>query len=107
MADLVLTDNTFKEEVEESKGLVLVDFWAVWCYPCQILGPIIEELAGEMKDKVKVMKLNVDENPQTSMKFNVMSIPTVILFKDGKAVETLIGVQPKKNYEDIINKHSN
>lgn len=105
MANLVATDTNFKEEVLDSKGLVLVDFWAVWCYPCQILGPIIEEIAIENKE-VKVMKLNVDENPQTSMKYNVMSIPTVMLFKDGKLVETTIGVQPKQNYVDLIEKFS-
>lgn len=106
MANLTVTDNSFKTEVLESKGLVLVDFWAVWCYPCQILGPVIEEISNEMKDKVKVFKLNVDENPKTSQSFNVMSIPTVMLFKDGKAVETYIGVQPKGVYTNAIEKHS-
>lgn len=106
MADLAVLDSNFKEEVLDSKGLVLVDFWAAWCYPCQILGPIIEEIAQE-NTKVKVKKLDVDSNPQTAMKYNVMSIPTVILFKDGKAIETFIGVQPKDVYVKAIEKHSN
>lgn len=107
MADLAVLDSNFKEEVLDSKGLTLVDFWAAWCYPCQILGPVIEEIANENEGKVKVKKLDVDANQQTSMKYNVMSIPTVILFKDGNAVETFIGVQPKKVYVDAIAKHSN
>lgn len=107
MADLAVLDNNFKEEVLESKGLTLVDFWAAWCYPCQILGPVIEEIAKENEGKVKVRKLDVDSNQQTAMKYNVMSIPTVILFKDGNAVETFIGVQTKDVYEEAIKKHSN
>lgn len=97
-----VSDKDFQQEVLDHEGLVLVDFWAAWCGPCIMLGPIIEELAEELGDKVKVMKLNVDENPQTSMQYQVMSIPTVMLFKDGKAVETMIGVQPKQAYEKAI-----
>ncbi|HRI05704.1 MAG TPA: thioredoxin [Candidatus Dojkabacteria bacterium] len=106
MADLAVTDSTFQESVHESKGLVMVDFWAAWCMPCLMLGPIIEEIAHEKKDVVKVMKLNVDENPETSMKYQVMSIPTVILFKDGKPVQTFIGVQPKAVYERALEVHA-
>lgn len=106
MANLAVLDSNFKEEVLDSKGLTLVDFWATWCYPCVILGPVIEEIAQENEGKVKVMKLDVDANPQTSMKYNVMSIPTVMLFKDGKIVETFIGVQPKEVYVNAIKKHS-
>lgn len=97
-----VSDKDFQQEVLDHEGLVLVDFWAAWCGPCIMLGPIIEELAEELGEKVKVMKLNVDENPQTSMQYQVMSIPTVMLFKDGKPVETMIGVQPKQAYEKAI-----
>ncbi|MBI2356992.1 thioredoxin [Candidatus Dojkabacteria bacterium] len=106
MENLAVTDSTFEQNVLNSKGLVMVDFWAAWCMPCLILGPIIEEIAHEKKDSVKVLKLNVDENPQTSMKYQVMSIPTVMLFKDGKPVETFIGVQPKAVYERAVEIHS-
>ena len=95
-------DDTFEKEVLESKGLTLVDFWAPWCGPCHMLAPIIDEISEEMGDKVKVGKLNVDENQMTSMKYQVMSIPTVILFKDGEPVQSFIGVQPKQAYVDVI-----
>jgi thioredoxin 1 len=100
------TDDTFQSDVLDADGLVMVDFWAEWCGPCRMLTPLIEELGEEMKDKVKVGKLNVDENPQIAAKFQIMSIPTVILFKDGEPVEGYIGVQPKDVYVDGINKHS-
>jgi thioredoxin 1 len=106
MADLNVSDATFQADVLDAKGLVLVDFWAAWCMPCQILGPVIEEIAQENKEKVSVKKLDVDANQQTSMKYQVMSIPTVLLFKDGEVVETFIGVQPKQVYVDAIEKHS-
>ena len=98
----VLTDSNFKDEI--SSGLVLVDFWAPWCGPCRMLGPIIEEVANEVEG-VTVGKLNVDENPQTAGEFQVMSIPTVILFKDGEAVETMIGLRPKEAYMEAIENH--
>lgn len=101
-----ITDATFQTEVLDSKGLTLIDLWAPWCGPCVMLSPILEELAEEMKDKVKVIKMNVDENPQTAQAHQVMSIPTVMLFKDGKLVEKLIGVQAKQSYIEVINKHS-
>jgi thioredoxin 1 len=98
----VLTDSNFKEEISE--GLVLVDFWAPWCAPCRMLGPIIEEVSEEVED-LTVGKLNVDENPQISQEFQVMSIPTVILFKDGEAVETMVGLRPKESYLEVIESH--
>jgi thioredoxin 1 len=98
----VLTDSNFKEEIGE--GLVLVDFWAPWCAPCRMLGPIIEEVSEEV-ESVTVGKLNVDENPQTAQQFQVMSIPTVILFKDGEAVETMVGLRPKEAYLEVIENH--
>jgi thioredoxin 1 len=101
--DLTVTDADFQDEVLNTKGLVLVDFWAEWCMPCTILSPIIEEIAEEI-DGVEVRKLDVDSNQETSMKYQVMSIPTVILFKDGEVVDTFIGVQPKQVYVEAIKK---
>ncbi|MCB9790276.1 thioredoxin [Candidatus Nomurabacteria bacterium] len=101
---VTFTDATFEDDVLKAEGLVLVDFWAAWCGPCIMLGPTIEEISEEMGTKVKVGKLNVDENQQTSFKYQVMSIPTVILFKDGEPVQTFIGVQPKQVYVDAIEK---
>ncbi len=93
---VAFTDADFEKEVLKSKGVVLVDFWAPWCGPCQILGPIVEELAKEYEDKGKVGKLNVDENKKTASTYGVMSIPTLIIFKDGKVVEQLVGLQQKE-----------
>lgn len=98
----VLTDSNFKDEI--SSGLVLVDFWAPWCGPCRMLGPIIEEVAGEVEG-VTVGKLNVDENPQTAQEYKIMSIPNIILFKDGEPVETLVGLRPKEAYLEAIENH--
>lgn len=98
------TDSNFQDEIQE--GLVLVDFWAPWCGPCRMVGPVIEELAGDLQGQVKVGKLNVDDNQQTAMNFRVMSIPTVILFKDGEPVETMVGAMPKGAYEVRLGKHT-
>ena len=94
----------FKTEVLESKDVVLVDFWAAWCGPCQMLGPIIEEVAIDLKDKVKVIKVNVDEAQEIAMKYNIASIPTVVIFKAGQIVDTLIGFRQKEDYVNAINK---
>lgn len=93
---ITLTDQNFEKEVLESEMPVLVDFWAPWCMPCRAIAPVIEELAKEFKGKIKVGKLNVDENPATAQKYGIMSIPALIFFKDGAVVEQLIGVQPKQ-----------
>lgn len=98
------TDQNFEQEVLKSEKPVLVDFWAVWCGPCQMMGPIIEELAEEVKDKYKVGKLNVDENRETAAKFSIMSIPTLIIFKNGEAVKQLVGVQAKENLKEELEK---
>ena len=98
------TDRDFEKEVLKSDKPVLVDFWAAWCGPCQIMGPIIEELAEEVKDKYKVGKLNVDENREMASKYGVMSIPTMIIFKDGKEVKQLVGVQSKDNLKEELEK---
>ena len=96
-----VTDNNFKEVVLDSAVPVLIDFWAEWCAPCRLIAPIIDEISEEFKDKLVVVKLDVDNNPQISMNYGIRSIPTLLIFKEGKPVETLIGAIPKK---DIINK---
>ena len=102
---LEFNDNNFKEEVLNSNKPVLVDFWAAWCGPCKLLGPTIEELHKEMGDKVKIGKVNVDENQALAAAYGIMSIPTVIILKGGKIVEQFIGMQPKGVYVDALNKH--
>jgi|SRR5690625_1065253 len=104
MAILNVTDANFAEET--SKGLVLVDFWAPWCGPCKMIAPVLEELDAEIGDKVQIVKLNVDENQETTSQFGVMSIPTLILFKDGEVVDQVVGFQPKEALEELINKHA-
>ncbi len=96
------TDQNFATEVLKAKGVVVVDFWAEWCEPCQMLKPVIEELAKEYQGKAKIGKLNVDENPNTATQFGVMSIPTVKIFKDGQIVEDLMGIQPKELIKEKI-----
>ncbi len=100
--DLNFTDANFESEVLKSETPVLVDFWAPWCAPCRIVSPIVEELATEYSGKLKVGKLNVDDNPQTAQSYGVMSIPTVLLFKGGKPGKTIIGAQSKDNYKKNI-----
>ena len=99
---LKFTDANFQNEVLESDRPVLVDFWAAWCGPCRAVGPTIEELAEQYDGTVKVGKLNIDENPQAPSDLGISSIPAVLLFKNGKVVETLVGVQPKERYEAAL-----
>jgi thioredoxin 1 len=96
MADLVLTDANFEEEVIRSDLPVLVDFFATWCGPCKMMAPVLDELAKEYKGKLKVGKLDIDENQTTSQNFGIMSIPTIMLFKGGKTVSSLVGFRPKE-----------
>ena len=103
--EIQVNDDNFKKEVLESEELVLVDFWAPWCMPCRMLAPTIEEIAEEMEGKVKVCKMNVDENVQYPQEYGIMSIPTVMLFKDGQVVETMIGLQPKEEIIKTIQEH--
>ena len=104
--EMQFTDQNFQAEVIKSDKPVLVDFWAAWCGPCQMMGPIIEELAKEVGDKYKVGKLNVDENRETAAKYSVMSIPTLIIFKGGQPVKQLVGVQAKENLKKELEKLS-
>ncbi len=92
----VVTDSNFAEEVERSALPVLLDMWAPWCGPCRMIAPVIEQLAGELAGRVKVGKLNTDENPMTGSRFNVRSIPTLLVLKDGKEIDRLVGALPKQ-----------
>ncbi len=98
----IFTDGNFDADVLKSDKPVMVDFWATWCGPCQMAGPIVDELADDYNAKIKIGKLNVDENQATSQKYNVMSIPTVILFKDGKEVGRKVGFAGRPMYEALL-----
>jgi thioredoxin 1 len=104
MADMKFTDANFDAEVLKADKPVLVDFWAVWCGPCQMQGPIVEEVAKLMDGKAKVGKVNVDENPKTAGTYGIMSIPTLIVFKGGKPVKQFVGVQSKETLISELNK---
>ena len=107
MATLDVSDSEFEEKVLKSQIPVLVDFWAVWCGPCKMAEPVLNELSDEYKDKLVIMKLNVDENQGSTLKYQVMSIPTTILFKGDKEVGRQIGFAGKNAYEDLIKKGVN
>lgn len=103
MADMVhLTDANFEDEVVKSPVPTLTDFWAAWCGPCKMVAPILDQLAGEYGDKLKITKLDVDQSPTLATRFGVMSIPTLILFKDGEPVGRLIGFRPKQQLAEWI-----
>jgi len=99
-----IDDSTFEPEVLNSGKPVLVDFWAPWCGPCRAIAPLLEELAGTLGDKIKIVKCNVDNNPVTPGKFEIRSIPTLIFFKDGKVFEQIVGMVSKAKLEETINK---
>ncbi len=100
-----LTDSQFSENVLNSKGLVLVDFWAEWCGPCRQLGPILEALDNELNGDVKIYKMNVDDSPETASQFGIRSIPTMFLFKDGKQIDTKVGLSTQSTIKDWIESH--
>jgi thioredoxin 1 len=107
MSDEILqgSDATFEQVVLKSEVPVLVDFWAPWCGPCRMIAPAVEAIAAERPGQLKVVKLNVDDNPATPQKYGIMGIPTLILFKGGEAKETIVGVVPKATLEGMIAKH--
>ncbi len=100
---IIVTDATFDREITRT-GLVLVDFWAAWCGPCLRVAPILEQIAKDRAGSMRLAKLNVDENPQTAMRFQVMSIPTMLLFKDGKLVDGIVGALPRPQIEATISR---
>lgn len=102
MAEQVFTDANFDQEALKSELPVLVDFWAPWCGPCRIVSPIVEELAKEYEGKVKIGKMNVDENSQTAAKYGIMSIPSLLIFKNGQPVKSMVGAQGKENFKKGI-----
>lgn len=103
MALVKATDANFDEQIKE--GVSLVDFWAPWCGPCKMIAPVLEDLAKDVEGKADIVKLDVDENQATAAKYEVMSIPTLIVFKDGEAVDKVVGFQPKENLAEVIEKH--
>ncbi|UCF18367.1 MAG: thioredoxin [Gemmatimonadota bacterium] len=100
-----VTDANFKEEVEGVPGVAMVDFWAAWCGPCRLVAPIVDELAQEYDGQVKVAKLDVDASQRTAMRFNIRSIPSILFFKDGEHVDTVIGAVPKQALELKLKQH--
>ena len=104
MSEVNLTSKNFKEEVENSEIPVLIDFWATWCGPCRAMLPVVEEIANENEGKIKVCKVNVDEEPELASKFDVMSIPTFVAMKDNKVIGTSLGMQSKEKVLELFNK---
>jgi thioredoxin 1 len=101
-----VTDADFEQEVEKNDKLTVVDFWATWCGPCRMIAPVLDQLAAEYKDKVKVTKLDVDANIKTATRFNVRSIPMLLFFKDGKVVDQIVGAVPRQHIETKLQQHA-
>jgi len=105
MGDILeVSDSSFESEIIKSDLPAMVDFWAEWCGPCKMVGPVVEELAGEYQGKIKIAKMDVDQNRETPAKFGIRNIPTLILFKGGEVVKTIIGAQPKSSIDDELKK---
>lgn len=102
MSEVIVNDSNFEQEVLKHNGPVMVDFWATWCGPCRMLGPVVEELAKEYEGKVKVCKLNTDEGPDTSTKYRITSIPTIIFFKNGEVAAQTVGLQSKAALQEKL-----
>ena len=107
MASIIISDNSFEKEVLKSENLTLVDFWAEWCGPCKMIGPALEEISEEMKDDIRITKLNIDENPTTPQKYNVRGIPTLLLFKNGEVIAEKVGALPKAQLQEWISSNVN
>ncbi|MBT4121108.1 MAG: thioredoxin [Candidatus Magasanikbacteria bacterium] len=105
MSEIILDDSNFEAEVLKSDKPVLVDFWAPWCGPCQMMGPLVDELASEYEGKIKVAKLNVDENQASAGEYKVMSIPTFLVFKGGEVVDQMVGGVQKDKLKEMVDKH--
>ena len=105
MSIINATDASFDTDVVNSDGLVLVDFWAAWCGPCKAIAPVLEELAEDYQGRVKIVKVDVDANPQSAARFGIRSIPTLFVFKNGERVETVVGGRPKSEFDALLDKH--
>ena len=99
------SDDSFEKDITNENSLILVDFWAEWCGPCKQIGPILEELATQYENKIKIFKINIDENPQTPQKYGVRGIPTLILFKDGNLIDSKVGSLPKSALESWLSQN--
>ncbi|STZ07374.1 Thioredoxin [Moraxella caprae] len=105
MSIINTTDASFDQDVLQANKPVLVDFWATWCGPCKAIAPVLEDLDAEYGDKFQIVKVNVDDNPETSARFGIRSIPTLFVFKNGEKVDTVVGSRPKSEFVELLNKH--